>query len=181
MGLHVTTTTIRTLVETTASQMMDNGEITQTQRTAIMNINGHTSQTTEDYYLLRDRMTDAKNGTQMFNAILNDSTGHTPLATENMDTSSATPPRLMSSPQLSGGQLPLSSWNPSLSAVKSWGKFHPVLPTSETGGTLRRVLWSPEELDYIARWVKESEGDPRDNKVSRCLQKIRSDPVARGI
>jgi hypothetical protein len=177
----VTTTTIRTLVETTASQMMDNGAITKTQRTAIMNINGHSSQTTEDYYLLRDRWTDAKNGREMFNAIVSNLPAETPMTTENMDALPGTPPHVLSNPQFSDVQMSLSPWSRSSPVAKPWGILHPVPSTSETGATPRRVQWSPDELDYIAAWVEENEGDSRDNQVSRCLAKIRSDPTARGM
>lgn len=157
---------------------MDNGTITQTERKAIMNINGHSSRTTEDYYLLKDRCNDAKNGAVMFNALLNDVNISIPSDTET-DFDKAlqrTPPQ-----RLLGDSHQLSPWNLSISASKPWGTMHPSPLTSETVAAPRRVQWSPDELEYIARWVKQNEGDNRDNKVSRCLAKIRSDPTARGM
>lgn len=177
----MTTTTIRTLVETTASQMVDEGTITQTQRTAIRNINGHSSQTTEDYYILKDRWTDANNGKAMFDALLGDTNDANLSGTDTMDALPDTPPQVLGNSYMSGTQLPLLPWNRSTSAVKPWGRLHPVTSTSETGAKPRRVQWSEDELQYIATWVQENEGDSRDNKVSRCLAKIRLDPTARGM
>lgn len=140
----MTTTTIRTLVETTASQMMDEGTITQTQRKAIMNINGHTSQTTEDYYLLKDRRNDAKNGSVMFDALLHDSDIAIPSRRETIDTNTSLntpPPQVLGSSQFASSRSPqfVSPWNRSSSAVQQWGTLHPTSATSETGAPLRRV------------------------------------------
>lgn len=65
-GLTVTTTTIRGLVETSMHQKFRNGEISEVERTAVQNINGHTSETTRDYYLLEDRIEDVANARNAF-------------------------------------------------------------------------------------------------------------------
>ncbi len=176
LGLHVTTTTIRTLVETTATQMMDEGAITQTQRAAIRNINGHTSQTTEDFYVLRDRWNDANNGRSMFNAILNNTTNDTNMEEEEQLNSMNT-----RSPEAEVAPGKLSPWNRTQAAIKPWGTMHPSFTSTEEAGIPpRRVHWSADEVAYIARWHTENDHDTRENKVSRCLQKIQTDPEARG-
>ena len=65
-GLTVTTTAIRGLVETTMHQKWKAGEISEIEKTAVQNINGHTSETTRDYYLLEDRREDVVNARAAF-------------------------------------------------------------------------------------------------------------------
>jgi hypothetical protein len=63
MNLSVNSTAIRSLVETKMHQLHVDGLITTKQREAVMSINGHSSKTTEDYYILKDRaaqVTDAR-------------------------------------------------------------------------------------------------------------------------
>ena len=45
--MHITTTNIRKLVETTAEDMCDEGVIDAKQRKAVSNINGHSSATVD--------------------------------------------------------------------------------------------------------------------------------------
>lgn len=65
-GLSVTITGIRGLVETTMHKRFKAGEITEMQRSAVQNINGHTSATTRDYYLLEDRVEDVYHAREAF-------------------------------------------------------------------------------------------------------------------
>jgi hypothetical protein len=51
ISCHVTSTSIRSLIETEAEIMKDEGKITLTERNAVSTINGHSSKTTEDYYV----------------------------------------------------------------------------------------------------------------------------------
>ena len=69
MGLHLTTTMIRSLWEIMADKAFKAAAISQEQRSAIMNINGHTSQTTKDYYLRAAREQDARHGAEVSEAI----------------------------------------------------------------------------------------------------------------
>lgn len=62
----VTTTAIRGLVETTMHKKYKAGEITDVQRSAVQNINGHTSEVTRDYYLLEDREEDVAQARDAF-------------------------------------------------------------------------------------------------------------------
>ena len=70
MGLHVTTTMIRALWEIMADKAYKASAISMEQRSAIMNINGHSSQTTKDYYLREAREQDARHGVEVCEAIL---------------------------------------------------------------------------------------------------------------
>ena len=49
-NLHINTTTVRSLVETTAEQMKNEGKISAVERAAERDINGHSSAVTRDYY-----------------------------------------------------------------------------------------------------------------------------------
>ena len=64
---HVTTTVIRSLLETTAHEAMKSGGISSQQRDAISNVGGHSSQVVNDYYLKHDRNSDAQQAKQAFN------------------------------------------------------------------------------------------------------------------
>jgi hypothetical protein len=50
-GLHMTTTHIRSLFETTAEAALLRGDITASQRASVSSINGHSSAVVKDYYL----------------------------------------------------------------------------------------------------------------------------------
>jgi len=70
MNLHLTTTLIRSLWEIMSDKALKAAVISPAQRAAVMNINGHSSQTTKDYYLRTAREEDARRGTEVRNAIL---------------------------------------------------------------------------------------------------------------
>jgi len=64
---HITTTSIRSLLETTAHKAMISGGISPEHREAISNVGGHSSQVVNDYYLKHDRNSDAQQAKQAFN------------------------------------------------------------------------------------------------------------------
>jgi hypothetical protein len=66
LNLHITSTTIRSLMETHADKMMKRGEITEEERTAVMTINGHSSSTTRNYYIRQDRAANIRNSRAIF-------------------------------------------------------------------------------------------------------------------
>jgi hypothetical protein len=70
MDLHLTTTMIRSLWEIMSDKALKAEVISPAQRAAVMNINGHSSQTTKDYYLRTAREEDARRGSEVRNAIL---------------------------------------------------------------------------------------------------------------
>ena len=65
-ALSVTTTGIRGLVETEMHKKFKNGEISEVEKNAVHNINGHTSETTRDYYLFEDRADDVAHARNAF-------------------------------------------------------------------------------------------------------------------
>jgi hypothetical protein len=66
IGLHITSTTIRSLVETEVADLRLENKITDTQRNSIMTLNGHSSQVTQDYYVRHDREKDVGNAFNVF-------------------------------------------------------------------------------------------------------------------
>jgi hypothetical protein len=69
LNLHITSTTIRSLMETHADKMMKRGEITEEERTAVMTINGHSSSTTRNYYIRQDRAANVRNSRAIFGRV----------------------------------------------------------------------------------------------------------------
>ena len=68
LQLHITTTTIRAIVETAAEDALRRGVIDQTKRAAISNVNGHSGATTQRHYVMRSRIDDVHNGRAGTNA-----------------------------------------------------------------------------------------------------------------
>ncbi len=54
LNIHVTTTTIRSIVETHTAQMLEDGLITPAQREAVTTVNTHSSAITRDHYVRTD-------------------------------------------------------------------------------------------------------------------------------
>lgn len=71
LGLHITTTAIRSLVETTMDSMFRRGEISNEEKAAVHKINGHTSIVAEDYYVQQDRANDVFHARQAFTRLSN--------------------------------------------------------------------------------------------------------------
>jgi hypothetical protein len=66
IGLHLTSTTIRSLVETEVADLRLDNKITDIQRNSIMSLNGHSSQVTQDYYVRQDRERDVGHAFNVF-------------------------------------------------------------------------------------------------------------------
>jgi hypothetical protein len=67
--LHVGSRVIRTMIETAAQTLQDNGVITGEERQAVHNVNGHSSTVTKNHYIIRDRIQDAKLSKNVFRHI----------------------------------------------------------------------------------------------------------------
>ncbi len=72
LGFGVTTTAIRTLVETKVEKLFRLGAVTYDQRVAVSNISGHNSATVRMHYLMQDRLEDTKLAGEVFNVIMKD-------------------------------------------------------------------------------------------------------------
>ena len=70
LGLNITTTALRALVETLAEQMQMQNQLSAQDREGISNVNGHGHAITRNHYLLRNRENDAAASEVMFAQIL---------------------------------------------------------------------------------------------------------------
>ncbi len=165
-NLHVTVTQIRALTETTAHKALLEGIITPTQREAIMSVNGHSSKTTKDYYLMSNRKADTAHGRAGFNAMLG----------------LVTPERLYPD-----NEPDEDSDDNSIAAAQSddetsvfgddiqnvFGAEHPQGDNVEC-----RAKWTSKEIAYVGKWVerKLASSPGINNIIAKCLAHIRETP-----
>jgi hypothetical protein len=131
LDLHITTTTIRSLVETQAQELFEQGVITQADRESISNINGHSSRIARMYYVERDRVKDVCNTRNLFRHIV---------ATEDN-----APDSCFNAVEFGGVEWPKQA----IHDYCNWGVQHPDY-TKNT----KRAKWSRAELEYICDWMK---------------------------
>jgi hypothetical protein len=74
LNISITTTNIRSLVETETETLYRNGMISKSERSAISFINGHTSQTTNDYYVRENMNQHVDQARNVFSYISNKET-----------------------------------------------------------------------------------------------------------
>jgi hypothetical protein len=70
LSLHITSNTIRSLVETSTDELCLKGVINKTAKAAVANINGHNSATVKKYYLKRHRGEDVSNSRKVFKKLV---------------------------------------------------------------------------------------------------------------
>lgn len=158
MQLHITTNNIGKLVETTFEKCSREGVITTTEREAVRNINGHSSATTERYYLKLDRCADAVNGRSAFEKVLNnvglDYNPNRPDCESNWPAEETTD-------------------------YRPWGTMHPSF-NKVSKSMCQRAIWSDDELNYLGRWIDKF-GTDNSCRVARCLHHIYQDESATPI
>jgi hypothetical protein len=180
--LHMTSTAIRSLMETSAEEALHKGEITASQRASVSSINGHSSAVVKNYYLKIRARKDVHNARDAVRAF------DTPIAyTGNRDNSIIEGNHLENhyddmaidedesdvhainddSADLEGYQI---------TQYADWGTEHPDY--NKPVGS--KANWSKGELSYIRKSAKEMlTSNPRKtNIVARILLKIKSDPLA---
>jgi hypothetical protein len=180
--LHMTSTAIRGLMETSAEEALHKGEITASQRASVSSINGHSSAVVKNYYLKIRARKDVQNARDAVRAF------DTPIAnTGNRDNSIIEGNHLENhyddmaidedesdvhainddSADLEGYQI---------TQYADWGTEHPDY--NKPVGS--KASWSKGELSYIRKSAKEMlTSNPRKtNIVARILLKIKSDPLA---
>ncbi len=156
MQLHITTTNLRKLVETEMEKCQREGTITQSERIAVQNINGHSGPIVDDYYLKMDRNEDAFNGRAAFEKYLEK---------EGIPFDSGLPP------------VDSSDWNPKETLTHApWGTEHPGY--GKTTARNMRVKWSALEINYIREWIKHNNDCVAINRIAKCLIHIKSDENA---
>lgn len=176
LGIHITTTAMRSLVETTTETLARAGDITKSQREAVHNINGHTSQVTNDYYLKMDRNADVCRGREAFDIVMPSTASirsvmHSPSSPANEDVMRLERP---------------DTWTghtKDILRVAEWGTGHPDYEksTQKEKSPLKRATWTKKEVAYIADYCNQKikmNPDAKSTIVASCFQHIQRDPEA---
>jgi hypothetical protein len=131
LGLHITTTAIRSLVATESQVHLDCGTITLAEKEAIGNISGHSSQIITAHYLLNDRVNDIHKSRKLF-ASLREKFG-IKIGNESGEI---------------GDHIVAYDWPDVVKPTYiDWGTDHPDYQSKG-----RRARWSRAELNYIYMW-----------------------------
>jgi hypothetical protein len=159
IGCHVTTISIRSLVETESENLRLKGLITEGERRAVQNVNGHSGKTATDYYVRNDRVSDAILSHNVFERMVN------PVRQASIVpelTTSTTVP-IMAPPNAQEWEVtPILSHAIDLTMVPfelAWGSAHPNF-----GQKVGRAVWTDLEVRTIGEW---------------CTQKISETPALR--
>ena len=198
MQLHITTTIIRSLVETTIDQAFVQGRVSLEEKCAVQAVNGHTSQVVKDYYVRKDRARDVYHARSGFASAL------------GLQMSSSSEPTVLNcvTPPTAAGALnvlPAQALAPPaplplpLPLPLHLGGFSPVtpdvgaLPNWDTHDTLEYEDWGKDHPDYDkkvgrAKWTQTEvrfitqkcrlvliHNPSRLNLCSRCLKAIKAD------
>jgi hypothetical protein len=184
-GLSITITAIRSLVETSMHRKFKEGKINEKQRTAVQNINGHTSETTRDYYLLEERVEDVHHANAAFGTdfglILRDLSEDItildavalPVPVQHLPI-----PLPLSAPP----PLPLPARLAPLTAQRGpsvqGGARHPDFGTTKT-----TAQWTQEEKQFLGTWCAQYQARYPEvkNVVANCLHHILRTPAVHAI
>jgi hypothetical protein len=131
LGLHITTTTIRSLVETQSQVLFEEGVITKADRESISHINGHSSSVAQTYYVQRDRVKDVHNTRDIFRHIVAADGNATPNCFQAVEFGGVEWPKITNL------------------EYRIWGSQHPDYEKNT-----KRARWSQAELEYISDWMK---------------------------
>ena len=190
--LHMTSTAIRGLFETTAEAALLRGDITASQRASVSSINGHSNAVVKNYYLKVRTAQDVQNARDAVRAFNTPNAYIVPRDNANIvrynlenhyddmvvdedvsdanainDDSDANP--------MNNDEEHLLGANP-ITEYADWGTEHPDY--NKPVGS--KANWSKGELSYIHNAAKEMiRSNPRKtNIVARILLKIKADPKA---
>ena len=158
LGLHITTTRIRSMVETQSEQLREDGEISAADRTSILNINGHSGATADKHYVKKSRMGDVSHAQNVFQKLI--------------------PAHVVTSFPSSAYASSIQDDNLREAVVAA---VEPVMPLAGSAhphyaSTRQRVPWSKAELDFVGAWCTAN--SHFSNVVAKCLHAIRKDPEA---
>lgn len=172
--IHITPTRIRSIVETAAEDMYRAGDISLKTRKSVEAVNGHSSATVKNYYLLNDRTSDVHSARNFFSQA-----GSNPhLSAQREDDASSPFCLRVNDDPISIDSSPPSAWAVSESAKHaSWGTSHP----EHHRMGVKKVKWSAQELDYVQNWIENDKQGDSNLAVSRCLAAIRNDRHATHI
>jgi hypothetical protein len=162
IALHITTTAVRSLVETSMSEMHDEGRITNHRNLSVQAINGHTSKVVKEYYVHKERRNDVLRSRDAFAAYL-----------ESAEDSPDDPADVAASPP-----APVVWRLPAKPTALDLGTDHP-----DYGTASKRARWTDEEVNYIGSWCKNKlHNNPECiTLVAQCRMHILEDPAAHPI
>jgi hypothetical protein len=194
LGLKITSTRIRSIVETCFEDLLDDGAISKAQRHAIQNVNGHDGQTMKDYYLKKSRRQDAKNAFDAFdiydelngfidnvdsteavdleNSFTNEMESKTDLLKNSFENETSCDEVVRSRTEITEDQ----ALQPTTGIV---GCRHPEFNKSENQ---MRATWTDFEIETVGKWCEENKiTNPKWSKcmLSKCVKHIKSDKVLR--
>ena len=184
-GLHITTTAIRSLVETAMHAGFRQGRITEQEMHSVQAINGHSSQVTADYYIQEDRAQNVAQARTAFERCVvqpEQASTHpeqqAPASVVPVLPAARPPPQMTLSPP--GAAVQPVHFNPWAQteplAAANWGSAH-----GSYGTDCKKAPWTVEEVRYVGNWCDQHPPAPNghsQNLVAMCLRHIRSDPVA---
>jgi hypothetical protein len=157
MNIHLTTNSIRSLIETEAKSMLVEGKITNVTRDAVSKINGHTSAIVESYYMLNNRANDVHNSRQMFEqldiASIDSDDALASVGSDNLNNSE------------SANFKPFDDFQ-----YLKWGENHP-----EFAKDSKRAKWSDEEVSFIGEWctnILKNNPEARRRIISDCWKYV---------
>ena len=153
LGLHITTTRIRSMVETESEQLREDGQISAADRTSILNINGHSGATADKHYVKKSRMGDVDHAQAVFQKLI-------PAHVDTTFPSDAYASSMQDEIMCDVAVVP---------AMPLAGSAHPHFAS-----TKQRVPWSKAELDFVGTWCTAN--SHFSNVVAKCLHAIRKDP-----
>lgn len=177
LGLHITTTAIRSLVETSMSELHDKGVISGQQMQSVQAINGHTSAVANDYYVHKARGADVAHARKAFeyivpqfdaqqgNLVISDGGVLHPLASSSTAHGTG-----------QAAHATAEEWNqPFMPVALDFGTAHP-----DYGTKAKKAKWTDEEINYIGEFCKRhKETHPLcTTMVADCLEFILTDPIA---
>jgi hypothetical protein len=194
--INISTTNIRSLVETETDKMFRNGKISQDERESISFINGHNSQTTKDYYVRENMTHNVCQAKKVFSNISNDIEYHDEniqyqndnSALEYDNNQSQVENQIEISPIISSETNNRSSRSlivgnqnaePAEYTARVWGENHPEFGRKEGPG--ERAQWSQEEKNYLIPLATRLSLISKTNLMARCLKHIKSDSSATAI
>jgi hypothetical protein len=186
--LHMTSTAIRGLFETTAEAALLRGDITASQRASVSSINGHSNAVVKNYYLKVRTAQDVQNARDAVrafntpNAYIGPRSNHYNLENHyddmvvDEDDSDANAINDDSDANAINNDEEHLLGGYQITEYADWGTEHPDY--NKPVGS--KANWSKGELSYIHNAAKEMiRSNPRKtNIVARILLKIKADPLA---
>jgi hypothetical protein len=164
LGLHITTTIIRCIVETSTEELHENGTVSNSERNSILNVNGHKMNTMKKFYLKKSRVKDVCHVADVFDKIVpNHEFNASPL-----NVSYDSPLQIKDIYNIR---------NSTFENVNNINEdFTPGRKHNHIGSPNFRIPWTQDEINFVGNWCKEHKD--ANNIVAKCLEYIRNDKEA---